>query len=395
MYKRPLYQKIMDRLTGSRSFMQVLVGPRQVGKTTLAHQIRENFAHPSHYASADGYFLRDAGWIEQQWKVGRFLSKKFNSEEALLILDEIQKIPYWAEMVKKLWDEDSANHLNLKIILLGSSTLMIQTGLGESLTGRFEVIPISHWSYKECREAFAWDFDHYIYFGGYPAAASLIMDEERWASYIIDSLIETSISREVLLMMRVHKPALLRRVFELGCLSSGCVVSYQKMLGQLQDAGNAATLAHYLELLSGAGLVRGLQKFSLDPARQKASSPKLQVLNSALATALSPMSFQEARQNQEYWNKLIDCAIGAHLINSAFGTKAEIFYWKQDNRFVDFVIRKGKSLVLVDVNSNQKGKNVQGIKLFTKLYNPTKVLIIGEGGIPIEEFLLGNLDDWL
>lgn len=396
MYKRPLFQRVMEQVTDSRAFMQVLAGPRQVGKTTLAHQIRESISCPSHYASADGYSLRDAAWIEQEWEIGRRLAKKSTDKlGALLALDEIQKIPYWSDIVKKLWDEDTANHLNLKVMILGSSSLLIQTGLGESLAGRFELIPISHWSFQECRDAFGWDLEKYVYFGGYPAAAALIKKEERWSRYIIDSLIETNISRDVMLMTRVHKPALLRRVFELGCLCSGSVVSYQKMLGQLQDAGNTATLAHYLELLSGAGLVTGLQKFSLDSTRQKASSPKLQVLNTALATAHGRLSFKETKQDPECWHKLIESAVGAHIINSTFGTKTEIFYWKQDNKFVDFIIQKGKNLVVIDVNHSKKGKNVQGIDVFIQKYHPTKILIIGEGGISVEEFLLNPLDNWI
>lgn len=210
MYKRPLFEKVMEQVTDSRNFMQVLAGPRQVGKTTLAHQIMESISCPSHYASADGYSLRDAAWIEQQWEIGRNKAKKSHDPlGALLALDEIQKIPYWSDTVKQLWDEDTANHLNLKVLILGSSSLLIQTGLGESLAGRFETIPISHWFFEECREAFNWSLDEYIYFGGYPAAAKLIKKEERWSRYIIDSLVETSISRDVMLMTRVHKPALL------------------------------------------------------------------------------------------------------------------------------------------------------------------------------------------
>ena len=396
MYKRILFQKVMEQITDSRNFMQVLAGPRQVGKTTLAHQILESISCPSHYASADGYSLRDAAWIEQQWMIGR--SKAKDSRDplgALLALDEIQKIPYWADTVKKLWDEDTANHLNLKVLILGSSSLLIQTGLGEGLAGRFELIPISHWFFEECRDAFNWNLEEYIYFGGYPAAAKLIKKEIRWSRYIIDSLIETSISRDVMLMTRVHKPALLRRVFELGCLCTGSIISYQKMLGQLQDAGNTATLAHYLDLLSGAGLVTGLEKFSLDPLRQKASSPKLQVLNTGLATAHGSLSFKETREDTQSWKKLTECAIGAHLINSTFGTKTEIFYWKKDNRIVDFVLKKGKELIAIDVNTSKKGKNVQGLELFAQKYQPAKTLLIGEGGLPIEEFLLKPLDHWI
>lgn len=396
MYKRLLYEKVLERVEGPRKFMQVLVGPRQVGKTTLAHQIRETIEFPSSYASSDGYSLRDGAWLEQQWEKGRQLAKKSPEPSgALLILDEIQKIPHWSDTVKKLWDEDTAHHLNLKVMILGSSSLLIQTGLGESLAGRFEILPIAHWSFKECRDAFNYTLEEYVYFGGYPAAASLIENEERWSRYIVDSLIETSISRDVMLMTRVHKPSLLRRVFELGCLCTGSIISYQKMLGQLQDAGNVATIAHYLELLSEAGLVAGLQKFSFDPTHQKASSPKLQVLNTALATAQESLSFQEAQQDPKSWNKLIECAVGAHLLNFSFGTRMKIFYWKEDNRSVDFILKMGKSIIVIDVNSAKKGKNVQGIDVFTKKFQPTKVITVGEGGIPLEEFLLSSLDKWL
>jgi predicted AAA+ superfamily ATPase len=396
MYTRPLYQTVMERLAFPRSFMQVLAGPRQVGKTTLAHQIRKNLNYPSHYASSDGYSLRDAAWIEEHWEMGRRLAKQSKSElGALLILDEIQKIPLWSDMAKKLWDEDTSNHLNLKVMILGSSSLMIQTGLGESLAGRFELIPISHWSFQECRDAFYWNIDEYIYFGGYPAAAILIKDEERWSRYIIDALIETSISRDVMLMTRIHKPALLRRVFELGCLCTGQVVSYQKMLGQLQDAGNAATLAHYLELLSGAGLVAGLQKFSLHATRQKASSPKLQVLNTALTTAQNYLSFKTTKQNRTEWQKLIECAVGAHLLNSTFGTKTELFYWKENNKYVDFILRNNNNLTVIEVNNTQKEKNIQGIDIFSQKYKPTKTIFIGKGGISVVEFLLSSPEAWV
>lgn len=328
--------------------------------------------------------------------MGRQLAKQSPDElGALLVLDEIQKIPYWSDTVKKLWDEDTANHVNLKVMILGSSSLLIQTGLGESLAGRFELITISHWSFQECRDAFGWDLEKYVYFGGYPAAAVLIKKEERWSRYIIDSLIETNISRDIMLMTRIHKPALLRRVFELGCLYTGTVVSYQSMLGQLQDAGNTTTLAHYLELLSGAGLVSGLQKFSLEPMRQKASSPKLQVWNTALATAHGTLFFKDTREDPKRWEKLIKSAIGAHLINSAFGTKTEIFYWKQDNRFVDFIIQKGKDLIAIDINTSKKSKNTQGLEVFLQKYPSAKTLIIGEGGISVEEFLLSPLEAWV
>ncbi|MBY0293510.1 MAG: AAA family ATPase [Alphaproteobacteria bacterium] len=396
MFKRPFYQKVMKRIEGSRTFMQVLAGPRQVGKSTLALQVKKSLSFPSHYATADGSFLHDAAWIEQQWKIGRQLAQQPNNTlGALLILDEIQKIPYWSDTVKRLWDEDSSYNLNLKIMLLGSATLLIQTGLGESLAGRFEVIPIPHWSFQECREAFNFTLEQYIFFGGYPGAALLIEDEERWSQYIIDSIIETSISRDVMLMTRIHKPALLRCVFELGCHFTGHVLSYQRMLGQLQDAGNASTLAHYLKLLSEAGLVAGLQKFSIDRLVQKASSPKLQVFNTALTTAQSHLSFESIQQDREIWKNLVKCTIGAHLINSALGNKIEIFYWKEGSKEVDFVIRKGEKILTLMIKSTEKGVSFRGVEAFCQIYHPQQNLLVGGEGVPIDTFLLTPLEFWI
>ncbi|OJW52689.1 MAG: hypothetical protein BGO67_09510 [Alphaproteobacteria bacterium 41-28] len=396
MYKRPLYQKILNRVNEHRNFIQVLAGPRQVGKSTLAQQIISSIDIPSHYASTSGSSLQDAEWIIKEWQICRQLAlKKQDAPEALLVLDEIQNITNWSDTVKKLWDEDSAQNLNLKVLLLGSATLLIQSGLGNSLTGRFEVIPCPHWSFEECRDAFHWSLEEYIYFGGYPGAASLIRDEKRWSRYIIDSIIETSITRDVLLITQINKPILLRRVFELGCHYTGHIFSYQKMLGQLQDAGNVTTLAHYLELLSGAGLVTGLQRFSLDRALQKASSPKFQVFNSALATAKNHLSFENIQQDPEAWRNLITCSIGTHLINSALGSKLEIFYWAEENYEIDFVIRNDKSVLTLMVNPRKKGGRPGATEAFFRICGPHHNLIVGENGIPIDEFLLTPLDAWI
>ncbi len=396
MYQRLHFQKIIKRIESPRCFMQVLAGPRQVGKSTLAHQVKKSISFPSHYASADGSALHGSKWIEQQWNMARQLTKQSNNNlGALLILDEIQKISHWSETVKKLWDEDTLNKVNLKVMLLGSGTLLIQTGLGESLAGRFEVIPISHWSFKECRDAFDWTLDQYVYFGGYPGAAELIHDEERWSHYIIDSIIETSISRDIMLMTRVYKPALLRTVFELGCHCSGRILSYQTMLGQLQDTGNVSTLAHYLELLSEVGLVGGLQKFFTNRARQKASSPKLQVFNTALTTAPNHLSFKKMRQDKEAWGNLIKSSVGGHILNSSLGTKIEIFYWKEGNNEVDFVIRKDDIVITVTIENDRKNLDFRGIEEFSRLYAPQCNLFVGEKGIPVDQFLLKPLEFWI
>lgn len=393
MYHRPLYQVLIKRLKEPRRFLQVLAGPRQTGKTTLVRQAMDALTIPCHYASADEPTLQSRTWIEQQWEIGRLHARK-SKNGALLVLDEIQKVSGWSETVKYLWDRDTANKIYLKVVILGSSPVLIQKGLTESLSGRFEIIPVVHWSYAEMRNAFGWNPEQFIYFGGYPGSADLIDDRQRWARYIIDSLIETTISRDILLMTRVDKPALLRRLFHLGCDYSSQILSYQKMLGQLHDAGNTTTLAHYLELLSGAGMLTGLQKFSVKNVQQRASSPKLQVLNTALLSAQSNLSFEIAQKDREFWGRLVESAVGSHLINSAAGTNIRVFYWRERNREVDFVLRSGKAIVAIEVKSGINKSMLPGMKEFDRIYKPKRKLLAGGDGIPIEKFLTVSVKDW-
>lgn len=396
MYRRPIYHTLVSRLREPRRFLQVLAGPRQTGKTTLARQAMEALDLPAHYASADAPTLRERVWIEQQWDLGRLLALEARkSRGALLVLDEIQKVSGWSAVVKRLWDEDTARNLPLKVVLLGSSPLLMQKGLSESLAGRFETLPVTHWSYSEMKAAFGWSAEECIYFGGYPGAATLINNPARWLRYIIDSLIETTISRDILLMARVDKPALLRRLFQLGCDYSAQVLSYQKMLGQLQEAGNTTTLAHYLDLLSGAGMVTGLPKFAGQRVRQRGSSPKLLVMNTALMSASSPWSFRRARREADFWGRLVESAVGAHLLNSAAGTKIEIFYWRERSLEVDFVLRLGRTVVAIEVKSGRRRESLPGMEAFCKTFRPTRRLLVGKEGIPIEEFLSRPTTDWI
>jgi len=384
---------LMERMSESRRFMQVLYGPRQSGKTTLAHQVMADLEIPSHYASADEPTLKDRTWIEQQWEIARL--KVESEKNALFVMDEAQKIDGWSETVKRLWDEDTAKGLPLRVMLLGSSPLLVQRGLTESLAGRFEVIPVTHWSFAEMREAFDWGLDEYIFFGGYPGGADLINDQKRWSNYIKDALIETTISRDILLMTRVDKPALLRRLFELGCSYSGQILSYQKMLGQLQDAGNTTTLAHYLNLLEGAGLLAGLSKYAGQRVRQRGSSPKLLVLNTALMTAQSQLNLGEAKQDTDFWGRLVESAIGAALMNGLRGENIELFYWSSRNREVDFVLSRRKSLVALEVKSGRRKVTLPGIEAFSTEFRVTKKLLVGAQGIPVEDFLLTPPPKWL
>ncbi len=391
-YQRPQFQTLISRLAEPRRFIQVVAGPRQVGKTTLVQQVCEAIGLPVQFSSADEPTLRGPQWIAQQWEIARL---KRGSEGAILVLDEVQKIPAWSEAVKRLWDEDTRNKVNLKVVLLGSSPLLIQRGLSESLAGRFEVLHLPHWSAREMGEAFGWSVQQSIFYGGYPGAASLIAEHDRWVRYVRDSLIETTLSRDVLLLSRVDKPALLRRMFELGCRYSGQILSYTKMIGQLQDAGNTTTLAHYLELLSAAGMLTGIPKFAGEVVRSRGSSPKLQVLDTALFSAMAGYRFDEALADREHWGRLTESAVGAHLANAAASGQCELFYWRERNREVDFVVRTGRKLIAIEVKSGRSQNVLAGMQAFNAAFKPDRLLLVGADGIAVEEFLQMPLERWL
>ncbi|MEW6112843.1 MAG: ATP-binding protein [Acidobacteriota bacterium] len=395
-YKREAFGVLAGRLREKRRFIQVITGPRQVGKTRLSLQLRDEFPGEGLYESADEPTLRDTAWLAQVWENARRLTHEGGRRRrALLILDEIQKVPRWPETVKRLWDEDTRSNTPLQVVLLGSSQLMLQKGLSESLAGRFEVVRLSHWSFSEMRQAFGWDLDTYLYFGGYPGSHDLIKEPIRWRSYILESLIETAISRDILLLARVDKPALLRRMFFLCCESSGQILSYQKMVGQLQDVGNTTTLAHYLDLLQGAGLVAGLAKFSPGRPRLRAASPKLQVLNNALMTAPLQITQEDMRKDPAVWGRLVESAVGAHVVNSAKDAGASVSYWREGGAEVDFVLQSGKTIAALEVKSGLRKQAMPGMRAFYKAYPKARLLKVGEEGIPLEEFLSTPARSWV
>lgn len=395
MYKRPIHKVLLSRLGEPRRFVQVLAGPRQVGKTTLVQQVLADLSMPAHYASADEPVAKDRLWVEQQWEAARrFVSGPGRAPAAVLVLDEIQKIPGWSDIVKFLWDQDSARRSPLRVVVLGSAPLLVQRGLSESLAGRFEVIPVTHWSLGEMQAAFGWSLEQYVFYGGYPGAAPLIHEHRRWRQYILDSLVEPTISKDILQMQRVDKPALLRRLFELGCHYSGQVLSLTKMLGQLQDRGNTATLAHYLDMLRGCGLLEGLHKYAGQKVRQRASSPKFQVHNNALISALAEDGFGAARADPEYWGRLVESAVGAYLVNSARVSPLRVYYWQHVNEEVDFIVAKGGKIIALEVKSTRRRAALAGIEAFAKQFKVHKKLLVGGQGIPLVEFLDTDVNAW-
>ena len=394
-YTRPQAAELLQRLQEPRRFLQVIAGARQVGKTTMVIQVAEKSGIPYRFASADQPTLRGPDWIEEQWDAARLLARGAERTGAVLIIDEAQKAPQWAEAVKRLWDEDTRDRLRLQVVVLGSAPLLLGRGLTESLAGRFEVLQMPHWSFPEMQTAFGWTLDQYIFFGAYPGAASLIKQPVRWARYIRDSLIETTISRDVLLLTRVDRPALLRRLFELGCAYSGQILSYNKVLGQLQDAGNTTTLAHYLDLLAASGMLTGLQKYGNALVRRRNSSPKFQVFNTALISALSGLNLPRARQDHELWGRLVESAVGAHLVNGTVGEDCEVFYWRERSREVDFVVRSGRLLTAIEVKSGRSTGSLAGMTAFGEAFHPDRKLLVGGDGIAVEDFLSQPVEHWV
>ncbi len=388
-YIRPQYYVLKKRLKEKRKFILTIFGPRQVGKTTLITQLIKNEKLLFHYVSADAIATSNKTWIPQQWETARLKLKSSKARQLILIIDEIQKIENWSEIVKKEWDNDTGNKINIKVIVLGSSTLLIKKGLTESLAGRFEIIYMGHWSFTEINKAFNIPVEKFAWFGGYPGSYQLAKDEQRWKDYIKNSLIETTISKDILMLYQVNKPALLKRLFELGCLYSGQILSFTKILGQLQDAGNTVTLSHYLSLLNEAGLIYGIPKYSIQPFRQRASNPKFQVYNSAFISSQMFETFKEVKKLPQKWGRIVEVAIGAHLINFAKTENYQVYYWRHINNEVDFVLRYHEKIIGLEVKSGNKAPK-KGIEAFSKMFNPKKVLLVGTSGIPWQEFLKIN-----
>lgn len=382
---------LQKRMVDIRRFIQVIMGPRQVGKTTMVKQLIAQLEVPTVFVAADRVASANSAWISQQWQSARFQLLSSGAEECILIIDEIQKIDNWAEVIKMEWDKDSIENKNIKLVLLGSARLLLQRGLSESLAGRFEIIQMTHWSFAEMQEAFDFSVEQFVYFGGYPGAASLIDDEERWREYVLHSLIETTLSKDILMMSRVDKPSLLRRLFELGCGYSGQILSMTKLLGQLQDAGNTTTLSHYLELLDSAGLLTGLEKYAPDVVRQKMSIPKWQVQNTAFSSVYNPYNFEQSKQNPDIWGRCVETAVGVHLIRSQRLQRTEVTYWREGNDEIDFVLKKSNKVIGIEVKSGRT-QSAKGIIAFEKKVRHDKVLLIGNSSIPWQNFLKSDVN---
>ena len=370
--------------------MQVIVGPRQVGKSTLVSQVLEEVNIPFRLENADNVNPKDTDWIRRIWEAARSQQDLGRHEDFLLVVDEVQKIDNWSEAVKREWDADTFNRRSMKVILLGSSRLLIRKGLTESLAGRFEMIRMGHWRFREMQDAFGWNLDQYIYFGGYPGTAAFVENEARWRRYIKDSLVAPAIEKDVIQTSNIYKPALMKQVFELGCSYSGELLSLTKISGQLQEKGNVTTLASYLNILRECALLTGLQKFSADEARKYNSIPKFQVFNNALLTAYRAKNYEQIRTSPMLWGRWVESAVGAHLLSQAEELDYRLYYWRERDEEVDFIVQSNERILAIEVKSGRRGMN-SGLPAFEKLFHPDSRLVVGTQGIPIEDFLRASI----
>ncbi|MBO5181230.1 MAG: ATP-binding protein [Paraprevotella sp.] len=392
MYKRAQLGELVKRMGEPRGMIQVIAGPRQVGKSTMVKQMLQEVPLASMLVSADGVAKENTAWIGEVWETARTRMRVGRYAEYLLVIDEVHKIDNWSEEVKKQWDADTFNDVNLKVVILGSSRLLLKDGLTESLAGRYELIRMPHWSYREMRDAFGMDVEHYIFFGGYPGGARLVGNEVRWRRYVKDGIIAPAIERDILMTKTVYKPGLMKQLFELGCTYSGEEISLTKLLGQLQDAGNVTTLAGYLATLDESQLLCGLQKYAHDNARKYNSVPKLFVYNTSLLSALSGWKFQQVYTAPKEWGRWVESAVGMHILNQAEEWDYKVYYWREGNKEVDFVIESNRQCVAIEVKSGRRTTNA-GLPEFIKRFGPRHSFVVGSGGVPVEEFLLWNLNE--
>ena len=419
VFERSQASTLLDRLSEKPRRLTIVTGPRQTGKTTLVQQVLGKLDRPSHYVAVDepettvlppvpdledvtpklpDYRIdpfggqKDTRWLVRKWELAR-MAAEHSDRGFVLAIDEIQKIPNWSEAVKGLWDADRLHDRLLHVVLLGSAPLLMQHGLSESLAGRYETVRLMHWSFAEMAAAFGFDLHRYVYFGGYPGSAPLVPEQGRWRAYISEALIEPNIERDILAMQRVDKPALLKRLFQLGAEYSGQILSYNKMLGQLQDAGNTTTLARYMDLLSNAGLIAGLPKYAAGIHRRRSSSPKLNVLNTSLMAIASGYTFEEAMADRSHWGRLVESAVGAHLFNTGI-PEYHLHYWRENGCEVDFVLARGRRLVAFEVKSGARRPMTSGLERFAERFDVQASVVVGTGGVPLSEFLSTPASEW-
>lgn len=387
-YRRDIVGTLRSRLSESRRFIQVVSGPRQTGKTTAILQALEGLAgFPCSFVQASPGVASSQEWLRREWSNAR---PSPQSTAAILVVDEIQLVDQWSAVVKELWDEDTRVGADLRVVLSGSSSVLLMKGLSEGLTGRFEELRCHQWDFRECRDAFGFSLDDYLYFGGYPGAAALRGDKGRWLDYMESAIIAPSVLKDVIALDRVTKPALMEALFSLGAAYSGQEISYRKLMGQLDDAGNATTVAHYLDLLQDAGLLAGLQKHSQKLLKSRASSPRLIAFDTSLMVASYGRYREFLLTDPDRFGHLAESAVGAYLLKRGLREHFDVNWWREGDKEVDFVISSGEAVTAIEVKSGRI-KGTRGLDAFCAENPSAKSLVVGSLQAPLENFLLGDI----
>ena len=366
-YERSFVAQLEQRLLDDSPRIQVLVGPRQVGKTTGIKQLLARYPYASHYANADDLLNTDRSWLLEHWQQAVSLGR-----QALLVIDEIQKIPNWSETLKSLWDKSP---YAIKVVVLGSSSLQLQKGLTESLAGRFELLKTHHWTFHELKTAFDYSLDRYLTYGGYPGAVAYESDFDRWYAYLKDSIVEAVIGKDILLNRKVGNPALFRQAFVILCGYPAQEISYTKLLGQLQDRGNTDLIKYYTELYAGAFLIHTLEKYSEKIYLSRGSSPKVLISCPALYTMSAGPHFLA---DPEKRGRILEAAVGAQLRQLA----GDLYYWREKNLEVDFVYKYQGKLYAIEVKSGRR-KSSKGLIAFTDRLPSARPVIITPDNFPL------------
>jgi predicted AAA+ superfamily ATPase len=376
---RSFVTALRKRINESGPLIQVLVGPRQVGKTTA---VRAVLAGRGVYETADSPTPLPSSIVEGWWKQGS------ESPEKILAIDEIQKIPGWSEVVKKCWDRAPRA---LKVILTGSSSLLLEKALRESLAGRFELIRAEHWNFGEARGRFDLSVQRFVEFGCYPGGVPFLNDLERWGAYLRDSIVEPVLGRDLLQMHPVEQPALLRQVFGVAVSHPAEIVSLQKIQGQMQGKGTLPTIQNYLRLLKEAFLITPVGKFSSSGLRIRGSSPKLVVHDNGLVRCFerpvhAPLSPDRA-------GRYVENAVGARLIESGF----DLFYWKDRNLEVDWVaVGPDGRRWAIEVKSGEIfAKDLDGLSEFCRRHPDFEPYLVSAVGQTLDGFGSLALEDVL
>ncbi len=362
----PLLNLLKTRLKEKSPLIQVICGPRQIGKSTSLQQFHEQSGSEKKIYLVSGDGIAQANWINEQWQNAIDTNR-------ILIIDEIQKIPQWSETVKKLWDAGIRNHRPIKCVLTGSSSLSLQNGLTESLTGRFELIQANHWTLDQTLAIKKMSLNEYLTFGGYPGSYRFLNNLQRWSSYMTQSIVETVITKDILTQAHVKSPALFRQAFYMFSSVPAQVISYHKLLGQLQDKGNIDLIKYYLYLFENAFLIKTIHKFSNNEIKKKGSSPKIILMAPALSSFHRLDNLDETA-----YGRIFESMVGAEFIKA----NLEIFYWSEGDYEVDFVLKHKDKLIAIEVKS-RRNKKATSIEYFLKKYPEAHTIFITKDNFQI------------